>query len=127
MICMLMSYPIMKKPHRVKCFTEFMVFICITKYNDGGKNILTVLATNDDDLGEYLNGSSGRDGARKKVKLTKDEQRSIEIGEEQSPFKTCGLTMDDRVQLMEVLQIEEQKWRDDLKTTWTQLNVKNYL
>ena len=109
-----------------KCFIGFMAFVCLTKYNDGGKNTLTTLAMNDDDLGD-LEGGSGREGARKKAKLLKDEQRSIETGEEESPFKTRGLTMDDRVQLIEVSQMEEQKWRDDLKTTWTQLNAKNDL
>ena len=103
-----------------------MAFVCLTKYNSGGKNTLTTLTMNDDDLGD-LEGGSGREGAGKKAKLLKDEQRSIETGEEESPFKTRGLTMDDRVQLIEVSQMEEQKWRDDLKTTWTQLNAKNDL
>ena len=52
---------------------------------------------NYDDLGDNLDSGSGREVSRKKAKLTKDEQRSIETGEEESPFKSRGLTMDDRV------------------------------
>ena len=35
--------------------------------------------------------------------------------------------MDNKVQLIEFSQIEDQKWRDDLKKIWTQLNAKNDL
>ena len=32
--------------------------------------------------------------------------------------------MDARVHLIKVSQIEDMKWREDLKTTWTELNAK---
>ena len=110
-----------------KTFNGFMAFVCLTKYNDGGKNVLSVLDTNDSDNEDDIIGdSTSRSSARKKAKLEKDGLRSIESGNE-SVFKSRGMTMDARVQVIEISQVEDMKWREDLKTTWIELNAKNDL
>ena len=35
--------------------------------------------------------------------------------------------MDARVQVIDISQVEDMKWREDLKTTWIELNAKNDL
>jgi len=110
-----------------KTFTGFMAFVCLTKYNDGGKNVLSVLATKDaDNEDDSIGDSTSRSSARKKAKLEKDGLRSIECGND-SVFKNRGMTMDARVQVIEISQVEDMKWREDLKTTWNELNAKNDL
>lgn len=88
--------------------------------------MLSVVATKDaDNKDDIIDDSTSRSSARKKDKVGKG-LRSIECGNE-SMFKSRGMTMDASVQVIEILQVEDQKWREDLKTTWIKLNVKNYL
>ena len=58
-----------KKVYAENFFTRFMAFVCLTKYN-GGKNILSVLATNDDENGDNLLVISNCACAQKNDKLS---------------------------------------------------------
>ena len=107
--------------HKKKIFIGFMAFICLIKYNDGGINKLNVLEINDDDI---KNVESGRGSARKKAKLTKDDTRDISAGYAISPFASRGLSVEARVQVIEVAQFETQKIREDFKHKIDQLNHK---
>ena len=105
-------------------FIGFMAFVCLTKYNDGGSNNLTVLQINDDDV---KNGESGRGGARKKAKTSKDDTRDVSAGCDESPFAARGLSVEARVQVIEVAQFESQKIREDFKQKIHQLSHKSDL
>ena len=107
--------------HEEKIFIGFMAFVSLTKYNEGGNNNLTVLQVKDDDI----NGEdSGRMAARKKTKLDKDDNRDIAAASVFSPFVTRGLSVEARVQVIEVAQFESQKIRDDYKQKILQLSTK---
>ena len=108
-----------------RIFTGFMAFVALTAYNEGRKSKLAVLATKDEDGGGR--NASGRAVARKKAKLTKDMGRSADTGSPNGPFAKRGLSMDTRIQLIEVAQLEDQKCRDTINTTILQLNAKNDL
>ena len=90
-------------------FTGLMSFICHSKYNEGGKNMLDFLAINDDDGTEF--GKGGRCKRRKMNKEQKDTERSLEAGNI-SPFADRGLTLDSRIQIVELAQFEDSKARE---------------
>ena len=106
-------------------FIGFMAFVIFTKYNDVGENVLCSLAINDGDDNEDKLG--GRLDARKKAKTSKDEDRSIAAMHKNSAFAERGLTIDQKMNMVELAQLEEQKWRDDSNWTIDQLHKPNRL
>ena len=81
----------------------FMAFVIFTKYSDVGENKLSSLAINDDD--NRKDDEGGRMSARKKTKVSKDEERSIDAINMNSIFAQRGLTIDQRVHIVEVAQL----------------------
>ena len=59
---------------REKVFTGIGNFICHTKYNERGENLLNILSVNDEDAVSSSDGS--RSSSRKSMKSNKDEFRS---------------------------------------------------
>lgn len=97
------SYAHVVEVHDEKMFIGFLAFFSLTKYNEGGNNNLTVLQVNDDDI----NGEdSGRMVPRKKVKIDKDDNRDMASASVYSPFVARGLSVEARVQVIEVEQFE---------------------
>ena len=90
-------------------FTGFINYICHTKYYKGGKNMLNLVAINDDDDTEFKKGVIYKQ--RKMNKEHKDTERSLEAGDI-SPFAARGTTLDSRVQIVELAQFEDSKARE---------------
>ena len=104
-------------------FQGFIGFVCFTKYNEEGTNILSLLCVNDKDDCKF--GKGGRTESRKRMKSDKNEVRDIETGA--SPFLARGLTIATRMEIIELAQFEDSKVREDLQSRLTQLNVKSDL
>ena len=83
--------------------------MCHTKYNDGLKNQLNILATKDTDECDF--GKGGRAKLRENKKEKKYMDRSIGAGSH-SPFTSRGLTLNNRIQVVELAQFEENKVRE---------------
>ena len=109
---------------REKVFTGMAAFICCSKYNDGGENHLNVLAKNDDDA--VAGTDSSRSKSRLSVKSEKDKMRSIETGDN-SLFNNRGLTLDSKMQMVEIAQFEDAQARDDIKNDIMLLTNRNKL
>ena len=101
-----------------------MAFVCMTKYNEGRTNELTCLQINDDDVKD---GEGGRAVARKKAKTSKDDTRDLNAGCGESPFAERGLSVEARVQVIEVAQFESHKIREDFKQQIYHLTHKSEL
>lgn len=102
-------------------FTGFFAFVCLSKYNEDGKNLLNVLALNDGDDHDF--GKGGRSESRKRLKKNKDDLRQLETGTV-SPFAARGLPLDTRMQIIEVAQFEDSKMREDIRYQLSQLNSR---
>ena len=87
-------------------------------------NNLTSLQINDDDIKV---DKSGRGVARKKAKKSKYDTTDISAGCADSPFAARGLSVEARVQVIEVAQFESQKIREDFKQKIHQLTHKSDL
>ena len=85
-------------------FIGFMSFISLTKYNDGKKYTLNILQVNDGD-----NQYSGTSISRKKAKLSRSETRDFFIGLANSSFVSRGLSIEARVQVIEVARNSNHK------------------
>ena len=103
-----------------KSFIGFMAFVALTKYNETGENLLCTFATIDDD--DFDSDEGGRENFRKRAKLNKDEQISIKDLSQDSPFKSRGLSIEQRMGIVELAQIQEQKWRDEIIVSIKQLS-----
>ena len=95
----------------------FLEFVSLTKHKDGDVNTLDVVSTNDDDKIELP--VKGRSRHRKKMKLLKDNERSraTSSDDERSLFTQRGLSVDTRLQMTEMAQIEHSKNIETLVTT----------
>ena len=102
-------------------FTGFLWFVCFTKYNSGGETNLVSMAMDDN---ENIGGDNGRDGVRRKAKLDKNTTRSVDVSVEIFPFKVWSLTLEQRMGIAELSQLEEVIWRDDIQSSITNLNNK---
>ena len=80
--------------------------MCRTKFKDNNKHKLNVLATDDGD--DYEFGKDGHSKKRQNKKINSDIIRSIETGA-RSPFENRGLTVDDRIQIIELENFEDNK------------------
>ena len=107
--------------HKEKMFLGFMAFVSLTKYNEGSNNNLTVLQVNDGDIDV---DDSGRMLARKKAKKDKDNNRDMAAALVYSPFVARGLSVEARVQVIEVAQFEAKEIREDYKQNILKLNTK---
>ena len=107
---------------KVTLLLDLWLLLFSQKYNDVGENVLCSLAIHDGDDNEDELG--GRLDARKKAKTSKDEDRSIAAMHKNSAFAEQGLTIDRKINMVELAQLEEQKWRDDLNGTLDQLHKK---
>ena len=83
-----------------------------SKYNDNGKNLFNVFAKDDDEVVATTSASWSK--SRVSVKSNKDEQCSIESGD-QSLFNSRGYTLDSRMQMVEIAQFKEAQVRYDIK------------
>ena len=54
------------------------------------------------DDSDTVRGLSGRSSSKKKIKVDKDDMRSVEILEELSPVKSRGLSIDQRMDIIEL-------------------------
>ena len=86
-----------------------------------GDNWLNVVACNDDDRTSF--GKGGWKESRKRLKVNKDAERDEETGQV-SPYKARGLTMDTRMQIIEVAQFEDAKIREDCWDRLVSLNSR---
>jgi len=103
-------------------FTGYIAFVSLTKYNDGKKHILSVLGTPDkDDEGSSV---SSRSVPRKKARVEKDSSCSAEVLKEKNIFDSCGVSIDTKMRVIEVAQLEDQKSRDDQNKTIQHLYLK---
>ena len=110
--------------HKEKDFTGMAAFMCYSKYNTNGENMLNFLAKNDEDA--VPTSDASRSQSRSSVKTNKDQQRSIESGDH-SLFGKRGYTLDTRLQMVEIAQFEEAQARDDLKHDLEHLTSRNKL
>ena len=107
-----------------KVFTGMAAFICFSKYNEGGENHLNILAKNDE---EAVSGTdSSRSQSRLQSKNSRDKQRSLDTGTD-SVFNTRGLTLDSKMQMVEIAQFEDAQARDDMKNDLEMLTNRNKL
>ena len=95
-----------------KVFTGMAAFICYSKYNESGENILNCLSKNDQDAVATTDASRAK--SRKTTKKQKDKQCSIESGSS-SLLNGCGYTIDTCMQIVEIAQFEEAQARGDQK------------
>ena len=105
-----------------KVFTGMAAFICYSKYNAHGENLLNVLAKNDEDAVSGTDESRAK--SRSNLKKTKDQERSIESGDV-SPFNKRGYGLDSRMQMVEIAQFEEAQARDSMKQQLDSLIDRN--
>ena len=112
-------------------FTGFINFVCDSKYNENQTNRLNILTANDDGDDDCAFGGKGRKMKARQISLKVKEEtvvRSIETtGMTSSPFVTRGLTLESRIQIIELAQVEDSKVREQLNQRILQLMTRNKL
>ena len=91
-----------------KVFVGFRNFVCHTKYNDRGENLLNCLCVKEQD--SVATTSKSRKDAQKAAATEKNSFCSIEVGNP-GMFGKRGLHIDSRLQIIEIAQFEEAKDR----------------
>ena len=107
-----------------KVFTGFGNFICHTKYNDRRENMLNFLSKTDEE--GVADTAKSRSSARQIAKNDKDAIRSIESGD-RSIFNSLGMTIDSRMQMVEIAQLEDIQRREEVNSNLNHLTNKNKL
>ena len=79
------------------------------------------MEANDDENCQF--GEGGRKESRKRLKTINDDSRDSETGIV-SPFVTRGLSLDTRMQIIEVAQFEDSKIKEDIMGRLLQLNSR---
>lgn len=109
---------------REKIFTGFGNFICHTKYNDRGENLLNILSINDEDGVDTT--STSRASSRNSMKEEKNKVRAIEAGDS-TIFNSRGYTIDSRIQMVEIAQFQDAQKMENIKNTLEHLTNRNKL
>ena len=107
-----------------KVFTGMAAFLCCSKYNDGETNHLNILAKNEDEAVTATDAS--RSQSRISSKKEKDKVRAIG-GNNSSIFNSRGLSIDSKMQMVEIAQFEDAQARDDIKNDLEVLTNRNKL
>mmetsp|Transcript_11045 Transcript_11045/g.12639 ORF Transcript_11045/g.12639 Transcript_11045/m.12639 type:complete len:390 (-) Transcript_11045:6-1175(-) len=105
-------------------FTGLINLICHSKFNEGRSNILNVLATKDGDSCDFDTG--GKAKLRSVTKENKSNLRSTQTGTP-SQFVARGLTLESRIQIIELAQFEDSKKSENCKDRLTLLTTRNQL
>uniref|UniRef100_A0A6U5L0F0 Uncharacterized protein n=1 Tax=Corethron hystrix TaxID=216773 RepID=A0A6U5L0F0_9STRA len=86
-------------------YTGWIAFEILTKYNEHGENILSLLNNEDAKKRE----GEGRSDFRKKAKLKNDAARSVQVGADTNAFRNRGLSIQARLHVIEMAQVEDAK------------------
>ena len=92
-------------------FAGFFGCLCFTKYNNGGENNLVSMAM---DYTETSGRDNGRGSLRNKIKLYKDNAWSIGALEDSSPSDVHGLSIEQRMVIVELTQLEKIKYGEKI-------------
>ena len=85
-------------------YTGWIAFGILTSYNAEGKNYISAL-TSDGDIAV----DKHRSDFRRKSKEAKDTERAVAVGTDNDSFKDRGLTLEARIHVIEMAQIEYEK------------------
>eukprot|EP00588_Corethron_pennatum_P014731 CAMPEP_0194271204 /NCGR_PEP_ID=MMETSP0169-20130528/5044_1 /TAXON_ID=218684 /ORGANISM="Corethron pennatum, Strain L29A3" /LENGTH=408 /DNA_ID=CAMNT_0039013497 /DNA_START=40 /DNA_END=1266 /DNA_ORIENTATION=- len=112
-----------------KIFVGFMSFVIFSKYNEGGVNHLACLVMDDESVGTtFRSDTRKRDkpgDLRERDKPVKNKESSISAaGSVQSPDNLRGMSLHNKIQIMELAQLSDQKVREDFKTTLVNMQQK---
>ena len=91
----------------------------LTKYNDIGVNIISAMTS-----GGGIMKNSARSDFRRNVKEGKDTERAIAIDADKESFKKRGLSLDARLHVIEMSQVEEEKTNAAAQHSITNANAQ---
>lgn len=105
-------------------FTGSMNIIYHSKHNENRENVLNILAINDED--DCAFGKGGREKRRNLTKVKKHINRDLDTGNS-SPFAARGLTLDSRIQIIELAQFQDSTVIEHHKSKLHLLTTRYYL
>ena len=107
-----------------KVFIGFGNFICHSKYNARGENMLNCLAISEEDA--VASSSKSRLDARTKATKDKHSVRASQVASS-GLLDERGMNLDSRLQIIEIAQFEDAKDRESIKNQLEHLTNCNKL
>ena len=99
-------------------YTGWIAFELLTKYNAEGINHISALTSNGD-----IEDDEHRSDFRRRKKAEKDTERGIAVGSGNDSFKDRGLTLEARLHIIEMAQMEDEKISSSTQQTIANANI----
>ena len=96
----------------------------LTKYNDDGEDVLSILTS---DGGSKRDGDESRSDYRKKAKANKNNDRSIAAGADHKSFCQRGLSIEARLYVIEMAQVEDSKKNHNSQVSIAHANTQQQM